>query len=102
MNKRLKITLAIVAALVIGYAGGMAIKSAFASNGYNYTCPDGGYPIGDGQCHTAITGCPYGDGIPVDSEKCAPPQQPATTTPTPAPAPAASAPVTQPRGCTAK
>lgn len=37
-----------------------------------YTCPDGYYKIGDGDCKAQPTGCPYGDSIPLDSPKCAP------------------------------
>ncbi len=39
--------------------------------GYNYTCPEGSYPIGDGVCKAEPTGCPFGDSVPMD--KCAPP-----------------------------
>lgn len=45
-----------------------------AEGGYNYTCPAGSYPIGDGNCKNEPTGCPWGDSIPKDSEKCAPPK----------------------------
>jgi hypothetical protein len=45
-------------------------------------CPAGSYEIGerDGQaiCKLEPTGCPYGDSIPLDSPKCAPPEDPAT------------------------
>jgi len=47
-------------------------------------CPDGSYNIGetkvDGEviCKLEPTGCPYGDSIPLDSPKCAPPSDPAT------------------------
>lgn len=34
--------------------------------GYNYECPAGQYPIGDGTCKAEPTGCPYGDSIPMD------------------------------------
>lgn len=47
-------------------------------------CPAGSYEIGiekeTGQaiCKLEPTGCPYGDSIPLDSPKCAPPADPAT------------------------
>lgn len=42
-------------------------------------CPPGSYEIGREDtgaaiCHLEPTGCPYGDAIPLDSPKCAPPQ----------------------------
>ena len=45
-------------------------------------CPDGSYNIGvekiEGEiiCKLEPTGCPYGDSIPLDSPKCAPPADP--------------------------
>ena len=45
-----------------------------------HTCPAGTYEIGrEGNypiCKNEPTGCPYGDSIPVDSPKCAPPTNP--------------------------
>ena len=42
------------------------------------TCPAGSYRIGGTEsepvCKAEPTGCPYGDSIPVDSPKCAPPE----------------------------
>lgn len=41
------------------------------------TCPAGTYNIGtinEPVCKNEPTGCPYGDSIPVDSPKCAPPK----------------------------
>lgn len=38
-------------------------------------CAPGSYSIGDGICKQEPTGCPYGDSIPIDSPKCAPPQE---------------------------
>ncbi len=37
-------------------------------------CPPPSYDAG-GFCKT-VTGCPYGDSIPLDSPKCAPPPEP--------------------------
>jgi len=44
-------------------------------------CPAGTYNMGsdkDGEylCKLQPTGCPYGDSIPLDSPKCAPPENP--------------------------
>ena len=36
-------------------------------------CPVGTYDAG-GFCKNEPTGCPYGDSIPLDSPKCAPPE----------------------------
>lgn len=42
-------------------------------------CPAGSYRIGgtdsEPVCKAEPTGCPYGDSIPVDSPKCAPPER---------------------------
>lgn len=39
-----------------------------------YTCPAGQTPIGGGECRIEVTGCPWADSIPKDSEKCVPPE----------------------------
>lgn len=47
-------------------------------------CPAGTYDAG-GFCKNEPTGCPYGDSIPMDSPKCAPPvetPEPSFTPPT--------------------
>ncbi len=38
-------------------------------------CPAGQYEIDEGVCKSEPTGCPYGDSIPVDDPKCAPPEE---------------------------
>lgn len=37
-------------------------------------CPKGWYLIDEMNCKMEPTGCPYGDSIPLDSPKCAPPE----------------------------
>lgn len=52
------------------------------ADGPTATCPAGSYEIGrkeqggDPICKLEPTGCPYGDSIPLDSPKCAPPENP--------------------------
>lgn len=51
------------------------------------SCPAGSYEIGrkdpggEPICKLEPTGCPYGDSIPLDSPKCAPPENPAAYEP---------------------
>lgn len=58
--------LAIAAVVAIFWAS----SNAKAADG----CPAGQTPIGGGECRIEVTGCPYGDSIPKDSDKCVPPE----------------------------
>lgn len=68
--------LALFAVLMLGVLAGsifMPIKPALATD---QTCPEGSYYIGTGPdgkpaCHLNVTGCPFGDSVPLD--KCTPP-----------------------------
>lgn len=67
--------IAIIAGGVVGFTSGKS-EPASAANGDG--CPAGSYNIGiskDDQpiCKLEPTGCPFGDSIPLDSPKCAPP-----------------------------
>ena len=55
-------------ALVTGFSSGIVYSITQATE----TCPSGSYAIGDGVCKAEPTGCPYGDSIPLNSEKCVP------------------------------
>lgn len=55
----------------------MFVAIARADDSVKYTepdCPKGWYLIDENTCKMEPTGCPYGDSIPLDSPKCAPPQ----------------------------
>lgn len=59
----------------------MIAVQVMADSPAQLTCPAGSYEIGrekDGNplCKLEPTGCPYGDSIPLDSPKCAPPENP--------------------------
>jgi hypothetical protein len=98
MSKRITLPIVTLAAgLLIGGATMMAVQ--VMADEPTATCPAGTYEIGrDGAkplCKAEPTGCPYGDSIPLDSPKCAPPAnpeqayapwQPEQPTVTPAPA----------------
>ncbi len=81
--KRSKLTLLAIAVVspLIAYGAIILtvpnpVQPASAANGDG--CPTGSYNIGitkDGSplCKLEPTGCPFGDSIPLDSPKCAPP-----------------------------
>jgi hypothetical protein len=87
--------IACLAIIVVGYSGGYFLGIVTAATPYE--CPAGSYAIGDGVCKNEPTGCPYGDSIPLDSPKCAPPPEPALkeTMPEIPPTPVDIAPVMQ-------
>lgn len=84
VNKKLYAV--IVVAMLVAYVAGLATPRPYISaldgeQPAKATCPAGSYDIGitkDGQsiCKLEPTGCPYGDSIPLDSPKCAPPTNP--------------------------
>lgn len=104
LNKRTLVNAMFVVGLVS--VGAIVAPHADQSTAQtNAKCPAGSYYIGlekNGQpiCKLEPTGCPYGDSIPLDSPKCAPPpvQKPA---PEPAPKqPPKATPVPKPtRNC---
>lgn len=70
------IGIGVVTALILAPIDFKPVGITNASNGDG--CPDGSYNIGiekDGNpiCKLEPTGCPWGDSIPLDSPKCAPP-----------------------------
>lgn len=81
MSKRLILPVAtLVAGLLIG--GATMISLQVMADEPAATCPAGSYEIGRKEqggnpiCKLEPTGCPYGDSIPLDSPKCAPPANP--------------------------
>lgn len=100
MSKKITLPiLTLVAGLIIG--GATMVTIEVMADEPTATCPAGSYEIGrkeqggDPICKLEPTGCPYGDSIPLDSPKCAPPENPEQayapwqpeqqTTPVPAP-----------------
>lgn len=89
VSKRLYAVIAV--AMLVAYVAGLAtprpyIAALDGEQPAKATCPAGSYEIGiekDGQplCKLEPTGCPYGDSIPLDSPKCAPPTNPEAYTP---------------------
>lgn len=59
--------------LVILIALALVFIFIFTSRADSLECPPPSYDAG-GFCKT-VTGCPYGDSIPIDSIKCAPPPE---------------------------
>lgn len=70
--------------MALGAAGGFGatyVQQAMANSDGSDGCPAGSYNIGESKngeviCKLEPTGCPYGDSIPLDSPKCAPPADP--------------------------
>lgn len=79
-----KLLIATLISMVLGGAGGFAatyVTQVKANSDGSDGCPAGSYNIGISKddkplCKLEPTGCPYGDSIPLDSSKCAPPADP--------------------------
>lgn len=61
----------VIIAIVV-FVSGFTTSVAYQSINAEFSCPEGSYQIGEDVCKAEPTGCPYGDSIPIDSEKCVP------------------------------